>query len=178
VASATLCLPNGKRFDREEQMIKLIKSKKGDFELPGAFTVDIISFVLLAILVIVFFALSLIQSCTTSSEPYSIESSAESLDLNSQLASILRTPVDIGNDFTVAELGALALYDTSYHEAMNSQLRISFKNLAQIYALKISKGETKWTFGDSGALSGSSAVVSLPSMDFGIIEFTLYSKPK
>ena len=160
-------------------MKKLIKNKKGQFELPGLFTLDILSFLLLAILVILFIALSLIQSCTTvSKQAYDMNSSATSLGLNSQLASILRTPVDIGNNFTVADLGALTLYNTTYDETLNNQLTVSFKSLSQIYALKISKGEASRTFGDSGAVSGSSASVLLPSMDFGIIEFTLYSKPK
>ena len=161
-------------------MKKLIKNKKG-IELPGALLVDVAAVIVFIFIALFFFILFLIHGCSAESQyKETMNSMTGTLDLNTQLNSLLRTPINVTNvNLTFAELGILSLYNPTYQDEVNNFMKKAFKDQPYLYGLKISKGvRFPSSFGNLPVVTYSSffngVSVQIPAQDFELVTFTLY----
>ena len=160
-------------------MKKLIKSKKGGAEVvPGAFTSDPVSVIVFICLLVIFAVLFLISSCAnTAQSEQNLNSIKESIDLNYQAVSLLRTPAHI-QSLNLADIAEISLFDSQYDSVIKNIMALAFQGHKYYYGLRISKGGISKDFGDKSAFSGASSKIILPSQDFGTVEFMLWRSEK
>jgi hypothetical protein len=146
--------------------------KKAQAVISFGIIITILAALVIIIMMIIFTAVGCVNERAKSAE---IKSASENIDVNLMLLNSLRTPAPIsGSNITLAELGIITLYDTSYNNAFDNQLYVMYNKLPYVYYMEIKKGNRDRYFGDSAAKKGSSASAEIPSPDFGIVEYKLY----
>jgi len=94
-------------------------NKKAQLEVPGTL-VDVYSYIAFVLIIMLFFLLFQLKSCTSESRDIiAIESQVSDLDYNMMLLNYLRTPVIVdGSSMTMADLIALWYSDKTKYEQL------------------------------------------------------------